>query len=394
MVGRCREDFCPRWVSLLLSCRACTQPVPIIGLREYWESPWATYSRGRSRWRNQFLVDHLKKFGIERSKKQVASHIQVLRNMWREQPGSYSTYQHVVPLIDAYIISEFHLVAGGEELFMENGLLASPNNTGRGSGSPQSAHSTPVRDASSLSPSTSNSDLPNSIPATISMPGPSGWPGPSGGPLLEQTYDALIPAFDQLPNGGAMPPHRMRSGTVKLEPLMMHAGLFTLPTVSSGGGGRLLDNSHTGTSSHHPVPHTSTRLYAFNLWAEGMSPLMVNMDQITTALTNQALTQVDQSSILLRIKLTIPAFDDYNFPSLHGFQADVTLSERWSSEAKCITKSYAGSTVLSQEMGHLDSASDMQAMSSNDFISGPVSVGLPDTALTRCRWMEMCKFSQ
>ncbi|KAK7693591.1 hypothetical protein QCA50_003160 [Cerrena zonata] len=343
------------------------------GLKEYWESPWATYSRGRSRWRNQFLVDHLKKFGIERSKKQVASHIQVLRNMWREQP-------------------EFHLVAGGEELFMENGLLASPNNTGRGSGSPQSAHSTPVRDASSLSPSTSNSDLPNAIPASISMPqmsGPSGWPGPSGGPLLEQSYDALIPAFDQLPNGGGLSPHRMRSNTVKLEPLMMHAGLFTLPTVSSGGGGHLLDNSLPGTSSHHPVPHTSTRLYAFNLWAEGMAPFMVNIDQMATALTNQALVQVDQSSILLRIKLSLPAFDDYGFPSLHGFQAAVTLSERWSSEAKCITKSYAGSTPLGPEIGHLDSASDLQAMSSNDFTSSPVSVGLSDTALSRCRWMEM-----
>ncbi|OSX65215.1 hypothetical protein POSPLADRAFT_1135735, partial [Postia placenta MAD-698-R-SB12] len=77
------------------------------GLHKYWESPWATYSRGRSRWRNQFLVEHLKKHGIDRSKKQVASHIQVLRNMWRGEP-------------------EFHLVAGGEELFQENGLLASP----------------------------------------------------------------------------------------------------------------------------------------------------------------------------------------------------------------------------------------------------------------------------
>lgn len=71
--------------SLVLNCLRTS------GLREYWESPWATYSRGRSRWRNQFLVDHLKKYGIERSKKQVASHIQVLRNMWREQPGSSLT---------------------------------------------------------------------------------------------------------------------------------------------------------------------------------------------------------------------------------------------------------------------------------------------------------------
>ncbi|EKM55389.1 uncharacterized protein PHACADRAFT_255986 [Phanerochaete carnosa HHB-10118-sp] len=60
----------------------------LTGLRDYWESPWATYSRGRSRWRNQFLVEHLKKNAIERSKKQVASHIQVLRNMWRGEPGT------------------------------------------------------------------------------------------------------------------------------------------------------------------------------------------------------------------------------------------------------------------------------------------------------------------
>ncbi|KAJ6580910.1 hypothetical protein B0H19DRAFT_929428, partial [Mycena capillaripes] len=70
------------------------------GLREYWDSPWATYSRGRSRWRNQFLVDYLQSLGITRSKKQVASHIQVLRNMWKGEP-------------------EYHLVAGGEELFQD-----------------------------------------------------------------------------------------------------------------------------------------------------------------------------------------------------------------------------------------------------------------------------------
>lgn len=62
---------------------------PVSGLRQYWESPWATYSRGRSRWRNQFLVDYLKEAGIERSKKQVASHIQVLRNMWKGEKGTF-----------------------------------------------------------------------------------------------------------------------------------------------------------------------------------------------------------------------------------------------------------------------------------------------------------------
>jgi hypothetical protein len=62
------------------------------GLRQYWESPWATYSRGRSRWRNQFLVDYLKEAGIDRSKKQVASHIQVLRNMWKGEKGVFRSF--------------------------------------------------------------------------------------------------------------------------------------------------------------------------------------------------------------------------------------------------------------------------------------------------------------
>ena len=68
------------------------------GLREYWESPWATYSRGRSRWRNQFLVDYLHKTGVDRSKKQVASHIQVLRNMWKGEPGISTRPSPLSPL--------------------------------------------------------------------------------------------------------------------------------------------------------------------------------------------------------------------------------------------------------------------------------------------------------
>jgi hypothetical protein len=63
-------------------------PRPPPGLHAYWQSPWASYTKGRSRWRNQFLVDYLHNAGIIRSKKQVASHIQVLRNMWKGQQGA------------------------------------------------------------------------------------------------------------------------------------------------------------------------------------------------------------------------------------------------------------------------------------------------------------------
>ncbi|KAJ4487995.1 hypothetical protein J3R30DRAFT_3432646 [Lentinula aciculospora] len=44
---------------------------------------------GRSRLRNAFLVQYLTERGIKRSRKQVASHLQVLKNMWRAD-GNYS----------------------------------------------------------------------------------------------------------------------------------------------------------------------------------------------------------------------------------------------------------------------------------------------------------------
>ncbi|KAJ8095175.1 hypothetical protein PM082_010397 [Marasmius tenuissimus] len=57
---------------------------------------WARLSGGRSRWRNQYLVEYLHEKGITRSNKQVASHLHVLRHMWRGEP-------------------EYHLVAGANE---------------------------------------------------------------------------------------------------------------------------------------------------------------------------------------------------------------------------------------------------------------------------------------
>ncbi|KAJ3900155.1 hypothetical protein F5879DRAFT_809707 [Lentinula edodes] len=47
---------------------------------------------GRSRLRNAFLVQHLAQYGIERSRKQVASHLQVLKNMWRADGNFSSKY--------------------------------------------------------------------------------------------------------------------------------------------------------------------------------------------------------------------------------------------------------------------------------------------------------------
>ncbi|KAL0563403.1 hypothetical protein V5O48_018664 [Marasmius crinis-equi] len=84
------------------------EAVFVDGLKSYWDSPWATYSGGRSRWRNQFLVEYLQGQGITRSKKQVASHLQVLRNMWKGEP-------------------EYQLVAGADEHVSSESSSSTPN---------------------------------------------------------------------------------------------------------------------------------------------------------------------------------------------------------------------------------------------------------------------------
>ncbi|KAF4587098.1 hypothetical protein EYR40_011119 [Pleurotus pulmonarius] len=65
------------------------EEVFVQGLIDYKNSPFAACPGGRSRYRNQFLVEHLAKAGIIRSRKQVASHVQVLRGMWKGTPEFY-----------------------------------------------------------------------------------------------------------------------------------------------------------------------------------------------------------------------------------------------------------------------------------------------------------------
>ena len=79
----------------------------VSGLRQYWKSPWATYSHGRRRCRNKFLVDYLKEAGIERSTKQVASHVQVLRNRWKGEKGMSRTSNSSFGTSSLYLFLSF-----------------------------------------------------------------------------------------------------------------------------------------------------------------------------------------------------------------------------------------------------------------------------------------------
>jgi len=322
------------------------------GLREYWQSPWATYtqSRGRSRWRNQFLVDYLQKAGITRTKKQVASHIQVLRNMWKGEP-------------------EFYLVAGGEELLLETGML--------GLVKVEDGGDMPLDCDENDSPS-SHSTSPDYSPcgrlSAVSLPSPT-----ASLPIDSGASSALLHNEDPTSypfHANIRPSESHESFRSAGSPLDSSSpSAFPGPAIPPMRGlykhGTLV-SSPPRTSDISPQTSGATRIKTFCLLADGMTPFSINVDALAS--------QPRRAWLALKMKLCITSVDDICSPStLHGFASSIHLSDAWSTSGKCITKVYVGNTCISEEVGTLG-ISSMEV--------GRVTAVLPDSSLTRCRWLD------
>ncbi|KAI0748039.1 hypothetical protein C8Q80DRAFT_1120612 [Daedaleopsis nitida] len=340
------------------------EKVFVDGLREYWQSPWATYSRGRSRWRNQFLVDHLKRNGIVRTKKQVASHIQVLRNMWRGQP-------------------EFHLVAGGEELFQENGLLAHTNNTAKSSPGSASTSTLDLPESSAVSESPSStpeyhtSEVSPEFSASGSYPSLSPPAQVSAFPELDVFTNSMSsshgpdPAFVNL----SPPPqttHTINPMSVKLEPLAMDPALFTLPQPL----GDSLPEYHIS------FPNRTTSLY---FWADGMHPFTIDVDRVVGA------SPASPSRTFLHLRVSLPPLEDLSCPpGLQGISGAVSFANPWTSFAKCHTKVWGEEkTVISLDQGLFTPVTTPELQAALSLHASPQTVYayLPDSPLSRCHWL-------
>ncbi|KAJ7774664.1 hypothetical protein DFH07DRAFT_107813 [Mycena maculata] len=273
------------------------ESVFVQGLREYWDSPWATYSRGRSRWRNQFLVDYLQNLGIVRSKKQVASHIQVLRNMWKGEP-------------------EYQLVAGGEELYPDPGVKVEYDDQ------PALLTIDGEEDAAS-------SSLSNSPPEFNSEFPPS--PGEASSPMFPGlTYSpssplSSIPDLDSPPNAfsnlAPYPSYQQKAYPPPLPPAVRY-------------------------------PNRTTSL---TLLADGMTPFIVDLDKLAPPAPLPARTP----PLVLRLRLTLAPLDDVRAPpTLQGFFASVCLAGVWSVQAKAYTRVYnAAGQCFSDESAALHASS-------------------------------------
>lgn len=334
------------------------------GLRQYWDSPWATYSRGRSRWRNQFLVDFLASNGIQRTKKQVASHIQVLRNMWKGEP-------------------EYQLVAGGEELFQENGLLAPANLKERSPDSVASEISVKEeqRDAfSPLTPATPNSASDYSFDDMRGSHLPS--PGAlafSPHPRSSQLYLTPLSPFSSPSRVAEQRPAKDESLALS-SPFIFHETSRTpFPTFP-------LPLSHLPLNS----------LSSLSLWADGMQPLSVDVDRLVDA-SRSPVHPSAAVRVCINIKLSLAPLDTPGAPMLYGFQAALTFAAPWASAAQCITRVHGADGSQQEEVGAFEAlapggtaataASSGASPAGGGNASQPVTALFPDSCLARCRWL-------
>ncbi|KIY50893.1 hypothetical protein FISHEDRAFT_71203 [Fistulina hepatica ATCC 64428] len=323
-----------------------------------------------------------------RSKKQVASHIQVLRNMWKGEKeyqlvaagdelfpdghptmsGGVKLEEHDSPLSNAPLVTGspdtdmshlFQLDSYHDDSSDTQSQSPSPHFmvTDIGLHSPSSTNSSPMSTLSTLSPITTLSSLSQDGVSTF-------------------TPSPLRPRACTAPSQ-----HSPLRNTFTLDGHLPDSPMSPYATASEAGStSSYLPQHHhslsTGAeSSLHAGPGTQlNQVTAVCLTADGMTPFTVN----TKAL--DAVPPLAPYSVSLKIKLNMPIVGDARTPvTLQGFHGTLNVAHIWSSSAKCITKVYLGPTCISEESAELDVCSIEQ---------GTVICRLPESHLTRCRWLD------
>lgn len=129
------------------------------------------------------------------------------------------------------------------------------------------------------------------------------------------------------------------------------------------------------TPTHHR--QSRNRATAAFLSADGMSPFSINLN----ALAHPS-AQI-QPPFTLRIRLSVPTINDARTPStLHGFLGGIALEHMWSVSCRCVTKVYENNLCVSEETGFINIT---------HINMGTVSASLPESPLSRCRWLDACK---
>ncbi|KAG6832385.1 hypothetical protein H0H92_002653 [Tricholoma furcatifolium] len=306
-----------------------------------------------------FVQDYLQKAGIERSKKQVASHIQVLRNMWKGEP-------------------EFYLVAGGEEP------------------SESAADASVKLEDSSLIPldfdendSSSNSTSPDFSPPEFQSEFP-----PSPGQLASgYALGSHFPPSKQSVSPYASPVVYTASmpSSMSMYPVDMavHHSHDQLPIQNSHYSLSSYDGQSAHARSHKHIPPQSSSNHSLHgtaysqspSWASsicflaaGMSPLPIKLDTLMPS------PPPSGTAPALHLCMSFTPEDGIHGTSnADGFIVTVSLSRLWNRSGKCITRTFTNGMCTSEQEGTLD-VSNIEM--------GVVNAMLPESALSRCRWLD------
>jgi len=121
-------------------------------------------------------------------------------------------------------------------------------------------------------------------------------------------------------------------------------------------------------------PHVRNGITAVSLSAAGMRPLLVDVDRYappSPSLANYS------PRVSIYIKLSLSSLHDVSSPpALHGFTGTVTFAAPWMSVAQCVTRVFAGGVCESEEYAYFEPVTPLS----------PVTVLLPESELSRCRW--------
>lgn len=237
-------------------------------------------------------------------------------------------------------LPEFHLVAGGEELFQENGLLSTDQTH------PHHHDHPPIPGASRI-----RQDDRAHHQHSIRRASPST-------PSSSDSEHSPVPGVS----------HLHVNTDVYSSPSSPASTSYASPT--------LVQPPYAPSHFQDVAPtHTNVRLSRLQIWADGLPPFTVEVDSLTSP-------PKPYSRVMLRLKLSLPQAEvDSSVSTLHGFGGAIVLSEPWLSSGKCFTRVFTANTCVSKELDYLQPTNQS------------LTAFLPDSWLTKSRWLEASTFT-
>ncbi|VDC06575.1 unnamed protein product [Peniophora sp. CBMAI 1063] len=319
------------------------------GLRAYWRSSSVSFQSGRSRERNDFIVKYLGEMRIERTKKQVASHIQVLRSMWGKP--EHKDLRMLVASIDE-LIDEGGVPRDKEAIEKLMGRAWVPLDHRRRVPKIREPQIKEEFEGEALGELPSEYDYvkaePMSSPPSLNL----------NTNNLHALSSPLAATLSPLSSVGSSPEDSFTGSDVFFPPQGRGRSLSYLALSPAAA---------MDTASLPHVASPRTRLSSLSVWAQGM-------DYVTAPLTHLL---ASPTRMAIRVGLTASLLNDMAAdPNMNGFQVVVTLTGAYQN-ACCLSRVILNGEIEAEQRASLDLFSSTGT---------EYAYVLNDTWLAQCRW--------